>query len=413
VIGGGPAGLFCAISAEVPRERILVIEKKQHCGRKLLITGSGQCNITHEGEIISFLSHYGDNGRFLKPSLMNFTNRDLLSFFTGRGLHFETEPGGKIFPKSRKATDILDLLMRECIRKNILIHQGEPVSGIEKTDHGFYILTEKAAYLAEMVVIATGGLTYPATGSTGDGFGFAQSLGHQVTDTGPALTSVYISDHPFSDLSGISCAGRTISIFRDGKQVRQHTGDILFTRTGLSGPGILDISRFMRPGDMLKISFLSGIDPRTMKTSLIDRITAAGNRQVKTIVSGYHLPERLTRRLLEIAGIEQDLTGAHLSKKDRTALIEILTACPVMISRLGGFNEAMVTRGGVSLDGVNPKTMESRIVQGLFFIGEVLDIDGDCGGYNLQAAFSTGILAAKKISGYISSPGTHLTDQFS
>jgi len=354
VIGGGPAGLFCAANIGVPDGKILVLEKKQFCGRKLLITGSGQCNLTHEGEIRTFLSHYGDNGQFLKPSLMNFTNRDLVTFFTERGLLVETEPGGKIFPTSRKATDILDLLLKECSARSVIVHNNEPVSDIHKTERGFRILTDSGEYQSDMVVIATGGMTYPVTGSTGDGFRFSENLGHPVTDTGPALTSVNIKDNPFSDLSGISFADLSISIFRNGKKVRQHIGDLLFTHTGLSGPGILDFSRFIRAGDTLKISFLPGVDPQNVKETLIERIAAAGNRQVKTVLAGYYLPERVTRRLLEIAGIDQDLTGAHLSKKDRTTLIDLLTACPVEVSKLGGADEAMVTRGGASITDINP-----------------------------------------------------------
>jgi predicted Rossmann fold flavoprotein len=395
VAGGGPAGLFCAVRAAGRGRRIILLEKMPSPGRKLLLTGSGQCNLTHDGDVPSFLAHYGDHGSFLKPALLNFRNRDLIAFFADRGIRFETEPGGKIFPASRKAADILGILRKEAADKNVEIRTGEPVLDISKPDDRFSILTVRGIYRADRAVIATGGITYPQTGSTGDGYEFARRLGHTVTDTGPALAAVECPDGRFSDLAGISFDNVTVSIRRDNRKIRQHAGDILFTHAGMSGPGILDFSRFIRPGDLLRISFLPGLDARAAKEALLERIAAAGNRRVRTVLSSLGLPGRFAGKLLRLAGLPPDLTGAHLSRDARTALIELLTEGPFQVERLAGLREAMVTRGGISLREVDPKTMESRIVPGLFYIGEVLDIDGDTGGYNLQAAFSTGALAAK------------------
>jgi predicted Rossmann fold flavoprotein len=398
VIGGGPAGLFCALRAAGNGRKILIAEKKPHPGRKLLLSGLGQCNITHDEEIGSFLSHYGDNGRFLKPALMNFQNRDLISFFTERGLPLMTEPGGKVFPRSRKASEILDILVKECAAAQVEIRCGDPVLEISVRDDGFSIRTDQMTYRADQLVIATGGLTYPATGSTGDGFAFARTLGHSVMEVSPALAAVTVEDYRFADLAGISFEDVIISLARPGQKIRRHTGDLLLTHSGLSGPGILDFSRFIRPGDTLRVSFLPSVDRQKVKETLLNRISAAGNARVRTVLTAYDLPERFVNKLLTLAGIGHDLTGAHLSRKDRSALIGLLTGCPFIVGRLGGINEAMVTRGGVSLAEIDPKTMESRLVPGLFFVGEVLDIDGDTGGYNLQAAFSTGALAARRIA---------------
>jgi hypothetical protein len=395
VVGGGPAGLFCAVRAAGRGRRVLLLEKMPSPGRKLLLSGSGQCNLTHDGDISSFLSRYGDHGAFLKPALLNFGNQDLISFFTDRGLRFETEPGGKVFPASRKATDILGVLLKEAAAGTIEIRTGEPVLDISKPDDRFSIRTGHGLYRTDRVVIATGGITYPQTGSTGDGYEFARRLGHAVTDTGPALAAIEGAENRFSDLAGISFVNAAVSLHRDSRKIGQHVGDILFTHIGLSGPGILDFSRFIRPGDLLRISFLPGLDARTAKEDLLQRIAASGNRRVRTVLSSLGLPDRFAGILLRLAGLTPDLTGAHLSREARTALIELLTACPFPVERLAGLRDAMVTRGGVSLQEVNPKTMESRLIPGLFFIGEVLDIDGDTGGYNLQAAFSTGALAAK------------------
>ncbi|MEI6614655.1 MAG: aminoacetone oxidase family FAD-binding enzyme, partial [Chrysiogenales bacterium] len=223
-------------------------------------------------------------------------------------------------------------------------------------------------------------------------------LGHRVTEVGPALTAVAIQDYQFASLSRISFTDATISLIRANRKVRQHSGDLLFTHSGLSGPGILDFSRYIRPRDTLRISFLPGVDLQQAQAILLARIHASVNRQVRKILAAFDLPDRFVRKLLDLAGINQDQTGAHLSRDARLALLDLLTACPFVVSRLGGIAEAMVTRGGVALDEINPKTMESRLISGLFFIGEVLDIDGDSGGYNLQAAFSTAALAAKRIS---------------
>ena len=397
VIGGGPAGLFCSLRAAGDGLRILIVEKGPRPGRKFLLSGSGQCNITHDGEIGSFLSHYGDNGRFLKPALMNFQNRDLVSFFTERGLPFMTEPGGKVFPLSRKASWILEVLVKECTAAGVEIRCDDPVLEVSVRDERFSIRTGQETYRADQLVIATGGITYPVTGSTGDGYIFARSLGHSVTEVGPALTAVTIQDYPFPDLAGISFPNVTISLARAGQKRRQLSGDVLLTHAGLSGPGILDFSRHIRPGDTIRISFLPGIDYQKLKETLLDRIAASGRVPVRTALKVYRLPERFLNRLLTLAGLDPDLTGAHLSSKNRAALIEVLTGCPFVVSRLGEIHEAMVTRGGVARTEVNPKTMESRLVPGLFFVGEVLDIDGDTGGYNLQAAFSTAALAARRI----------------
>jgi predicted Rossmann fold flavoprotein len=397
VIGGGPAGLFCALRASGNGRTILILEKKAHPGRKLLLSGLGQCNITHDEDIGSFLSHYGDNGRFLKPALMNFSNRELISFFTERGLPLITEPGGKVFPRSRKASEILDILVKECAAAQVEIRCEDPVLEVSAREGGFSFRTDRATYRAGQLVIATGGITYPATGSTGDGYVFARTFGHSVTEVGPALAAVTIEDYRFSDLAGISFADVVISLYRAGQKVRRHTGDLLLTHTGLSGPGILDLSRFVSPGDTLRVSFLPSVDHQRVRETLLSRISASGKARVRTVLTGFDLPERFINKLLTLAGIDPDLTGAHLSRKDRSALIELLTGCPFVVGRLGGVHEAMVTRGGVSLAEIDPKTMGSRLVPGLFFVGEVLDIDGDTGGYNLQAAFSTAALAARTI----------------
>ncbi|MBP2145306.1 putative Rossmann fold flavoprotein [Methanofollis sp. W23] len=405
IIGGGPAGLFCAIHAAGEGRQVQVLEKKKSCGRKLLITGTGQCNLTHAGEVAEFFTHYGEHGKFLRPALRGFTNRDLIGFFETRGLPTVTDQNGKVFPASMKAADVLTLLLKECRQAGVEIRCDEAVKEVGASEEGFLVRTTSATYHADVLVVATGGATYPATGSTGDGYAMARALGHTVTEIAPGLAAVEVEEHPFADLAGISFEGLTLSLFRGNKKIREQTGDLLFTHSGLSGPGILHLSRYISPGDTLKISFLPGTSREALARDLVEKTASNGNRLVRTVLNDYPLPDRFLRRLLAATGVPDDLTAAHLTKKTRTRLITHLIEWPLTVQGLSDFDEAMVTRGGVSLEEINKKSMASKQVPDLYFVGEVLDIDGDTGGYNLQAAFSTGMAAARAIVHSHPAPG--------
>jgi predicted Rossmann fold flavoprotein len=395
VIGAGPAGLFCAIHAGGPGVRVLLLEKNPQPGVKLQISGTGQCNITHDGDIRTFFSRYGTHGQFLKPALLSFTNRALIWFFEERRLPMEITEGGKVFPVSRNAKDVCDVLIRECRNRGVFLRCGEPVSRVENTLAGFVLSAAGTMVSAKNLVIATGGASYPKTGSTGDGYRLAASLGHTIQEIGPALTPLLIRNFPFADLAGMSFAGLPFSVWRGNQKILDGRGDVLFTHTGLSGPGILDCSRDIRSGDEVRLAFAGPVQRDVFAREFQETITRAPTRSIKTVIAGLGVPERLAREIPKLAGIPADNTGAHLTAAGRTRLIGLLTACPLVVSALGDLSVAMVTRGGVALDEVNAKTMESKRVPGLFFAGEVLDIDGDTGGFNLQAAFSTGFLAAQ------------------
>jgi predicted Rossmann fold flavoprotein len=397
VVGAGPAGLFCAIHASSGQGDILLLEKKPGPGRKLLVTGSGQCNITHGGAIRDFLTHYGEHGRFITPALLNFPNFSLTGFFRERGLDMLETEGGKIFPISLKSRDVLSVLVKECQSRGIRFVFNEPATGIHREGDLFRVETGSGEYYCRAVVIATGGITYPETGSTGDGYRFARSQGHTVTETAPALTPVIIEEFPFGDLPGISFRQASITIRRRGTVAGSGTGDLLFTHRGLSGPGILDCSRYIRSGDVLNVSFLPGPDVARLEDQLMDLMKEHPVSRIAGIITSIGLPERFVSSLLTVTGIPAAMTCSHVSRQQRKDIVRALTAFPFSVQSLGGPDEAMVTRGGVDLPEVNPKTMESRLVPGMFFIGEVLDIDGDTGGYNLQAAFSTGYLAGMTI----------------
>jgi len=397
VIGAGPAGLFCAIHAACSKNRVLLLEKNPDPGKKLLLSGSGQCNITHHGEMRDFLARYGNHGKFLKPALFEFTNTELIRFFSERGLPMVTEDNGKVFPKTLRSDDVLTTLLVECRKRGIILHCGDVVTGISRTPDGFEITTTDRAYHSPILVIATGGASYPKSGSTGDGHRFAESMGQPVTEIGPALTPLLIRNFPFASLPGMSFPQMHFSVWRDKKKIFDYTGDVLFTHLGLSGPGILDASREIRTDDEIRLSFVGTLKREEFAVDLKRRIQDSRDWQIGTILAAYPIPERLNRKLLALSGIPEDLKGNHFSAEQRSQLITNCTEFPLTVRAPGGFSVAMVTRGGVALENVNPKTMESTIIPNLYFAGEVLDIDGDTGGYNLQAAFSTGFLAGQSI----------------
>ena len=399
IIGAGPAGLFCACNAATAGNAVLVLEKNPTPGKKLLLTGSGQCNITHDGPVRDFLAHYGDHGHFLKPALMNFSNTALISFFRERGLDVVTTTAGKVFPATLKSADVLHILKKECSMHGVTVQYNEPVQEVSTREDLFLVVSRNRTYCGTTLVIATGGASYPGTGSTGDGYRFASSLGHTIAETAPALAPVIADGNQFGDLAGISFDSLSFSLWREGKKIGSHRGDLLVTHHGLSGPGVLDYSRFIRAGDIIRLSFAGPVSKEQFVKDLAEKIAAHPLSNVKTIVLQYQIPERLVITLMALSGVPGDLTCAHLTKPQRNALISNLLEFPVRVGKLGGYTEAMVTRGGVSLQEIDQKTMESRLVPGLYFAGEIIDIDGDTGGYNIQAAFSTGYLAAKAILG--------------
>ncbi len=404
IVGAGPSGLFCAINAMQKGKKILILEKKSSPGHKLLISGTGQCNITHHGHILDSLDHYGDHGRFLRPALLGFTNSDLIAFFKAKGLEMIREKGDKIFPETKRSRDVLNILIEQCQELGVVIKCNQAVNSITRNENGFLVGCIGGSYRSRLLVIATGGRSYPATGSCGDGYSFASVLGHRIAEIGPALTPLLITNYPFSDLAGLSFPDMKISLYRHAK-IREHRGDILFTHEGLSGPGILDLSRYIRAGDILKLSFVPDDKRKALEEWLVDKARLEGAKSLLSVLadrprfvpSSVPLYPRLIKRMLQISGIATDLKMAQLTREARSCLIDNLVGLSLVVSDLCGYNTAMVTRGGVETEEVYPKTMQSRLVKGLYLVGEVLDVDGDTGGYNLQAAFSTGMLAARSI----------------
>lgn len=432
IVGGGPAGLFAAIRlAEAVGNGILLLDRREKPGRKFLLSGSGQCNITHAGKMADFLGRYGGGpkpesaGRFLKPAFYVFTNEDLLSWFRARGIDFETEENGKIFPVDRRAASILKSLLAEAERLGVTIETNRRVRGIERRPDYFLIhaeisRTEPAGqdspvgqidYIASAVLIATGGASYPRTGSSGDGYALAAFLGHHIVPPRPALAPVFIKEFTLAALAGLSFHNAGLTIKRGGKKIITKEGDLLVTHEGLSGPLVLDASRHIEAGDILEIRFTDAIVD-AFRSRLDAELKINPRRFVRTALADSGLTKSMAERFCDLADIGKDETAAALSRAKRETLCRLACACPFEVARLGDLDTAMATSGGVDLAEVNSGTMESRLVPGLFFAGEVLDIDGDTGGYNLQAAFSTGALAARgvldRITGYAGWTGDNL-----
>ena len=399
IIGGGPAGLFTALNCR--RGKTLLLEKNPSPGKKLLISGSGRCNVTHAGEISDFLNHYGENFKFLKTALRKFTNHDLVDFFNKRGLQTITDKNGKVFPDTDNAADILQILLHECRKNNVTIFNNNPVSSIEKAQDSFHVKTQDGEFTCRNLVIATGGNSYPATGSSGDGYQFAKKLGHAIVPPKPALTPVFIRDYSMAELSGVSLQDVPVYLYRENKKINEHRGDIGFTHKGLSGPGILDFSRHIHSDDILKINFI-GENADDFRKSIIDTTAKEGKITIQLFLRKYDLPKSLVKIILQELNIQPELNLANIQKNMRNLLVISFCEYPFYIEKTGGFNMAMTTKGGVALTEVSSKTMESKLVPHLYFAGEVLDFDGDTGGYNIQAAFSTGLLAAGSINAGIS-----------
>lgn len=393
IIGGGASGLYCA--AHIENAKVLLIEKKDRVGLKILASGSGQCNLTHSGYIKDFLDKYGQKKSFVKPTLTAHDNKTVVRFFEKLGVVCVEREDGKVFPSSLKASDIVGALKKAC--KDAIIKLDESVVGVEKCSDGYRVFTEKGTYTGRALVVATGGKSYPALGSSGDGYNFAGQFGMEVITVKPGLTGVVLRDKLFSELQGISVEKVILTLVSAQAQSIRYEGSILFTHFGLSGPVIINNSRDFNRGDHLKVNFVSE-DPNKFEQLLLDLIQHDGEKPVSFFINRIPLPEKLKSLLLKNQEIDRNGKLAELTRAKRKWMIQRLTEFEVEIENLIGFNQAMVTVGGVSIDAVDKKTMESKCHTGLYFVGEVLDVDGDTGGYNLQWAFSSGYAAANHIN---------------
>jgi len=365
-------------------------------GKKLLLTGSGQCNFTHSGDIEYFIDKYGKNGRFLRPAFLNFFNKELSHFFKNNGIDYFIREDGKYFPKSLCSREILDLLKTKILKNGHKIYTNNRVININKKNNTFLVSTKENVFKARKLLLTTGGASFPKTGSTGDGHVLAESFGHNIIPLRPALSPLIIKDHS-CELAGISLRKIKATIIRNKKRIASSKGDLLFTHIGLSGPAILSISKKALKDDTISISEISNISGKELKDKLRNLIMNNKKNKIKNILRSFDIPKRILILILKESGIDPDKVSSEIKKSDIESLYDNIKEITFKIKRVCGFDTSMCTAGGISLKEIDPYTMESKLVKGLYFAGEVLDIDGETGGYNLQAAFSTARLAIDNI----------------
>ncbi|OON95180.1 MAG: hypothetical protein ATN31_11430 [Candidatus Epulonipiscioides saccharophilum] len=397
VIGAGPSGLFTAYNLSEYGISTLVLEKNTQLGRKLLVSGSGQCNFTNASNLEEFKDKYGDNFNFIKHALNVFTNRDSILFFKSFGVDVEVTPSGKVFPSSRRSEDILSALVNSCKINSGQIRAGINIKTIIEYDGVFQIeTTDDETFSTENLVVATGGVSFSHLGTDGFGHRLAQQFGHKITRLRPSISNIISKEDFYADLSGLSLKNITMTIWREGKKVRDKVGDLLFTHNGLSGPIILNSSRWMEDDDMLTFN-LVGRPYESIQKELESDFNLNGREHISTYLKKFNFPKSFISALLRVLDIPHDLKCANISKDGRKKIAKHITALPITILSVGDLNSAVVTCGGVSLKEINPTTFCSRKQRGLYFVGEVLDIDADTGGYNIQAAMSMGYVCAQSI----------------
>ncbi|MCM8817477.1 MAG: NAD(P)/FAD-dependent oxidoreductase [Candidatus Omnitrophica bacterium] len=399
VIGAGPSGIMASISAAKSGKKVLLIDRNKAIGQKLLLAGAGRCNITNNIPIEEFFDKY-HNGDFLRNAFYQFSNTDLMNFFSENGLELEIEKGSRVFPVTQSSHDVVKFLRQQLEKHKVQLWFRNRVVGIEKQQNGiFKIITKKAEIFSKSVILATGGKSYPETGSKGDGYKFARSLGHTIIKPVPVLCGINLKENWIRAWQGISLKNVEIKAIVGGKIIGKEFGEAIFTHYGISGPAVLNLSRVIADmknpsGIKISIDFKPALDEKTLDIRLINEFRKNSNKSLKNIMKNL-LPENLIEEFLLMGTLSGNIKGNQITVEQRKIIISLLKNFILTFDSLRGFKEAIVTRGGVSIDEVNPKTMESKIVQGLFFAGEILDVDGKTGGFNLQAAFSTGFVAGK------------------
>ena len=401
VIGGGAAGLMAAGEAAKNGARVIILEKMKRPGRKICISGKGRCNISNSADIPDFINHFGRNGRFLRQAFAQFFTPELIAFFQEQGLPVTLERGGRYFPTSGKAPDILKTFLHWLGNLHVDIRNNSTVKSISAESGALRItVSGQKDILCDAAILTTGGASYPATGSTGDGYRLAESLGHTVVPVRPALVPLEVQGGLHPDLAGLEVKNAEVRLIVDTKQAGKQFGELHFIKTGISGPVILTLSGLavdsLQAGKevQLHIDLKPALDRKKLDNRLI-RDFEKRNKEIFSQVLRGLLPAQLIPFCLEQTGIAGETEAGQISKKERRKLLNWLKELQFTISGYRPFSEAIVTAGGISLQEVNPRTMESKKQPGLYLAGELLDLNGDTGGYNLQAAFSTGWLAGR------------------
>jgi predicted Rossmann fold flavoprotein len=408
VIGAGAAGILAATRAAERGRRVLLLEKNRRAGVKILMSGGTRCNVTHDTDVRGIVAAYGSPGKFLHSALAALGPRELRALVEAEGCALKVEPGGKVFPVSDRATDVLAALKARFDRSGATLLLEHPVTALTRTESGFRLETPARVIEAPTVIVTTGGKSYPGSGTTGDGYPWLAALGHHIIPPRPSLTPILVDAPWAKELSGVTIPDVALKVIAPPRGEKpkpvilaERRGSLLFTHFGLSGPVALDVSRAVsgaaNPRELtLECDFLPGVKESALAELAETELRASGKRQLASIVLG-ELPRRLTEQFLVLAAIDPSTRAAELPKAQRQTWIALHKHCRIGVTGTRGFEKAEVTAGGVDLREVDSSTMQSKLIPGLYLAGEILDLDGPIGGFNFQAAFSTAWLAAESV----------------
>ncbi len=405
IVGGGASGMFAAVHAGRNGHEVHLLEKNEKPGKKLYITGKGRCNLTNACETEELFQAVMSNRKFLYSAFYTCTNRDVMEFFEEAGVPLKIERGNRVFPVSDHSSDIIRALEREMKKAGVHIHLRTEVKELLVTEERIsgVRLSDGRELYGDAVMVATGGLSYPSTGSTGDGYRFGRETGHRLAETGPSLVPLQVKEEYIGRMQGLSLRNAGLTIKKEKKILYEDFGEMMFTHSGVTGPMILSASaslgKHLKGGELRAyLDLKPALSPEQLDDRILREFESGPNRQFKNVI-GVLFPSSLTPVMLELGGIPPEKVIHEITREERQAFGALVKAFPFTITGTGSFNEAVVTRGGVSVKDIYPGTMESRIVKNLYFIGEVLDVDALTGGYNLQIAWSTAYLAAMAASG--------------
>ncbi len=406
IIGGGPAGMMAAGRAAELGAKVLLLEKGGGLGAKLLMTGGGRCNITNKTEGPKETAmRYGEAARFMRPLLYEFGPDEVVAFFEGSGVKTAIEEHGRVLPVSNDAGYVLDALVAYLDAGGVEVRLGAEVRKVVKKDKSVkaVVLASGEEVIAGRFLIATGGMSYPASGSTGDGYAFAKALGHRIIPPRPALTTVIAGDGSTDGLQGLSLSGVKVSLYKNDKKIAEDNGDVVFTANGPGGPVVMDMSKAVgeallgraasRPGSVeLRLDLIADIGFKALEQRLIECFEKGPRRFLRKTLEKF-LSQRLAKAVVERAGIGVDKRSGEVTRAERKRVVGLLKEFTVKVRRLAGFERAFITAGGVDIKEVDPRSMRSSIINNLYLAGEALDIDGPTGGFNLQICWSTGYVA--------------------
>lgn len=402
VIGAGAAGMMAAYSSALCGNKVTVFERNEKAGKKLFITGKGRCNITNDSDVETILNNIITNRKFMYSAIYSFSNEDVKAFFEENGLHLKVERGNRIFPVSDKSSDVINTLKKALRNENVEIEYNILVKDLVVEDNTVkgVVLKDGRKVYADKVIMATGGMSYPVTGSDGKGFDILRKYGHTITDLSPALVPMNVKEEFAKELQGLSLKNVDISFYRneiDKKPVYEEFGEMLFTHFGISGPIVLSGSsvagKYLKEGNLIaRIDLKPALSKEQLDDRILREFTNGINKDIVNVMDNL-LPKKLIPVMLDYCEIESHKKVNSISKEERNRMVEAFKGLKLTITSLRSFNEAIITQGGIKVKEVDPGTMESKIISNLYLAGEMLDVDALTGGYNLQIAWSTGRLA--------------------